>query len=225
MGFSKKIIILGTGGNSLDVLDAIHEINANSKTAKYRCIGFLDDNQDLWGKEFYGVNVLGAVESAPKFQNTFFVFTIGSPSNFWRKEQILSTANLSLDKFETIIHPSSSVSRMSKLGCGTVVLPNVTIASNVRIGNHVMILANSVINHDDIIGDYTSITGGVCISSGVTIGKSCYLGTNSSIIGNITIGDECLIGMGSTIRCDVPTNSVYVGNPGKFLRHAREENS
>ena len=43
----KNIIILGTGGNSIDILDAINEINLISK--KYNCIGFLDDDENLHG--------------------------------------------------------------------------------------------------------------------------------------------------------------------------------
>jgi sugar O-acyltransferase (sialic acid O-acetyltransferase NeuD family) len=217
----KQIIVLGTGGNSIDVLDTINEINARSKEPRYHFIGFLDDKKDLWGKKIEGFSVLGPLESACEFSDIYFIFSIGSPFNFWKRERILVKMNIPLERFETIIHPSASVSQMCELGLGAVVLQNVTIASNVRIGNHVMILPNSVISHGDIIGDYTCIAGGVCISGGVTVGKSCYLGTNSAIIGNISIGDCCLIGMGSVIVEDTMANGVYVGNPGKFLRHTK----
>jgi acetyltransferase-like isoleucine patch superfamily enzyme len=86
----------------------------------------------------------------------------------------------------------------------------------------VIILPNTVISHDDIIDDYTCITGGVCISGGVKVGRLCYLGTNSTIIGNVEIGECCLIGMGSVVLENVPHNSVFVGNPARFLRHVIE---
>lgn len=218
---TKKIIILGTGGNSIDILDTINEINDLKGNCIYECIGFLDDNTSLSGAEIHGVRVLGTLDSALDYSEAFFVNGIGNPTNFWNKEKIISKTKLSLEKFETIIHPTASVSKMADVGKGTVIFQNVSVTANVKIGNQVIILPNSVISHDCIIGDYTCITGGVVISSWVTIGKSCYLGTNSSIIGNITIEDYSLIGMGSVVLNDIKENSVVVGNPAKFLRSTK----
>jgi sugar O-acyltransferase (sialic acid O-acetyltransferase NeuD family) len=214
----KKLIILGTGGNCIDILDTINDINESKGHTVYKCIGFLDDNPENLGKIHYGIKVLGSLNSASNYSECLFVNGIGSPFNFWKKKEIISKTQLPLEKFATIIHPSSSVSKMSNLGQGTVVLQNVTIASNVRIGNHVIILPNTVISHDDSIGDYTCITGGVCISGGVTIGHSCYLGTNSAIIGNIAIGNCCMVGMGSVVIDTIEENTVVIGTPAKFLR-------
>ena len=215
----EKLIILGTGGNCIDILDTINDINENNGQTIYKCIGFLDDNQEYWGKTHHGIEVLGSLNSASKYNECLFVNGIGSPYNFWKKKDIILKTQIPLEKFATIIHPSASVSKMAKLGHGTVVLQNVTIASNVTIGKHVIVLPNSVISHDDSIGDYTCITGGVCISGGVTIGTSCYLGANSSIIDNIAIGDFCLVGMGSVVIDPVEENSVVIGNPAKILRN------
>jgi sugar O-acyltransferase (sialic acid O-acetyltransferase NeuD family) len=214
----KKIIILGTGGNCIDILDTIHTINQANSNQSYECAGFLDDNKQTWRKEYYGVPVLGPLNSAYKYNDHFFINGIGSQYNFWRKRKIIASTNIPDERFETLIHPTASVSSMAQLGSGVVVFQNVTITSNVKIGNQVIVLPNSVISHDVVIGDYTCITGGVCISGGVTIGHSCYLGTNSSIIGNIRIGNYCLVGMGSVVLETVDDNQVVVGNPAKFLR-------
>lgn len=216
----KNIIIFGTGGNCLDILDSINEINEIEYT--YNCVGFLDDNSENWGKEFFGVKVLGPLSSANNYLNDcYFVNGIGSEKNFYKKEAIISKSNIPLERFETIIHPTASVSKMSKIGKGCVIFQNVTITSNVSIGNHVVILPNSVISHNNIIKDYTCIASGVNVSGGVAIGKSCYFGTNSSIIGNIKIGDYSLIGMGSNVLSNVKENSVMIGNPARYLRNTR----
>jgi sugar O-acyltransferase (sialic acid O-acetyltransferase NeuD family) len=218
----KKLIILGTGGNSIDILDTVNERNAHSKIPQYECVGFLDDDQQQWGKEIWGVHVLGPLESAPQYPDAYFVNGIGSERNFWKKAALISKTRVPLDRFETIVHPTASVSHMATLGKGVVVLQHATIANQARIGHHVIILPNSVISHDVVIGDYTCITGGVCISGLVSIGRDCYLGTSSSIIGGATIGNGCLIGMGAVIRHDVPEKSVMVGNPAKLLRKTQE---
>jgi sugar O-acyltransferase (sialic acid O-acetyltransferase NeuD family) len=219
----KKIVILGTGGNSVDILDTLNDINDASSRHSYECLGFLDDNEDLWGKRILGVEVLGPLEKARGLDGCLFVNGIGAPTNFWKKEAIIGKTGATLDRFETVIHPSASVSRTATLGRGVVVFQHVVITSNVQIGNHVIILPNTVISHDDVIGDYTCIAGGVCVSGQVTIGRSCYLGTNSTIIGNSEVGDRCLVGMGSSVLRNVPPNSVVVGNPARFLRHTVEE--
>jgi sugar O-acyltransferase (sialic acid O-acetyltransferase NeuD family) len=222
MASPKKLIILGTGGNSVDILDAVHERNAHATIPPYECIGFLDDNPQQWGKEIWGVQVLGPLASASQYSDAYFVNGIGSEGNFWKKAAIVAKTQVPLDRFETIVHPTASVSRMATLGKGVVVLQQVTIANQARIGHHAIILPNSVISHDAVIGDYSCITGGVCISGLVIMGHHCYLGTNSSIIGGVKIGNGCLIGMGAVVRHNVPENSVMVGNPAKFLRKTQE---
>lgn len=220
---TKPIIILGTGGNSIDILDTINEINERSATnpfslhEKYECLGFLDDNAESWGKEILGAQVLGSLSTASNY-DAFFVNGIGSPATFHKKPEIISRTGVRDGRWATIIHPTASVSKTAHIGMGTVIFQNATVTSNVVIGKHVVILPNSVISHDVHIGDYSCIAGGACISGNVKLGTKCYIGTNSTIIGNITIGDICLIGMGSVVLKDVPDNSVVAGNPARIIR-------
>jgi sugar O-acyltransferase (sialic acid O-acetyltransferase NeuD family) len=214
----KHIIILGTGGNSVDILDTINEINICQRRKVYICNGFLDDNKMLWGKELFGYKVLGPISSASTHKDCLFVNGIGSTKNFLEKDKIIAKTGVEIDRFETIIHPTASVSSMAKIGVGVVIFQNVTITSNVVMGCHNIILPNTVISHDGVIGDYTCITGGVSISGNVTIGRSCYIGTNATIIDNIKIGNYCLVGMGSVVLHGIPDNTVVVGNPAKVLR-------
>lgn len=218
-----KVIIFGVGGNCIDILDSLYALNEARGTTAYECVGFLDDAEANWGRSIHGVEVLGALTNAKDHSDCMFINGIGSPSNFWRKSSIIARCGVSLDRFETIVHPSASVSRMSSLGRGVVVFQNVTIASNVTVGHHVTILPNSVLSHDVVIGNYTCIAGGTCISGGVLVGHSCYLGTNCSVVGNIRIGDYCQIGMGSVVLNNVPDKNVMVGNPAHFLKTIEAE--
>lgn len=219
----KKIIILGTGGNCVDILDTLRDINDAQGKLIYECVGFLDDNPDTWSRSVRGARVLGPLGEAVHFGDCFFVFGIGSVSNFWRRRDILAKTKISDERFETILHPTASVSRMAKLEAGVVVFQNATITSSVHIGRHVCILPNSVISHDDVIGDFTCVAGGVCVSGNVRVGHSCYLGAGSAIKEGVEIGSRCLIGMGSVVLKDVPENSVMVGNPARFLRNVTLE--
>ncbi len=207
----KNIIILGTGGNSIDILDAINEINLISQ--QYNCIGFLDDDISKKDSNIFGVKVLGSLNDANKFSDAYFINGIGNSSNFINKQKIIEKISLEPNRFETIVHPSSSVSKFSMIGKGSVIFQNVTVCSNVNIGMHVAVLPNSVISHDVKIKNYSTIAGGVCISGNSIIGESSYIGTNSSIRENLSIGNKCLIGMSSNILTNIEDNTVYFGNP------------
>ena len=212
----KKVVILGTGGTSVDILDTIDDIA--SKGGDLKCVGFLDDNESMWGKEIQGVEVLGPLKKSSSLDNVYFINGIGSPSNFAKKGRIITGLMIPQERFLTIIHPTASVSRTAKLGDGVVIFQNVTVTANAKIGDHVVILPNSIVSHDAEVGDYTCITGGVCVSGRVRVGKSCYLGTNSAFREDVKVGDFSLVGMGSIVLKDVEENSVVVGNPAKFLR-------
>ena len=44
-----------------------------------------------------------------------------------------------------------------------------------------------------------------------------FIGANSTILCNVSIGPESIVGAGSVVSKDVPPNSVYAGNPARFV--------
>ncbi len=216
----KQIVILGAGGDGLDVLDFIADINDRAPT--YEVAGFLDDNLALQGRRLGGKPVLGPVERVCDFPEAFFVMRMGGPSSFWRNEAFFNQLGLPLERFETIVHPTAKVARSCHLGHGNVVAPFAAILANARLGNLVSVATQSVVNHDCVVGDFTILTTGVKLSGRVTVGRGCYLGTGATIIQDATIGDLSLIGMGSVVTGDVRPNSVMLGNPARRLRSTIE---
>ena len=216
----KNLIILGTGGNCIDILDAVLALNAVASPAEYLVRGFLDDRQEKRGQQIHGFPVLGALSDAKGFAECTFVNGIGSFQNYWRKPEIVAKTGVPLDRFERIIHPRASVSGFACLGPGTVVLQNVTVNAHANIGSHVILLPNSVVSHDVVIGDYSCVASGACIAGAVHIGKACYLGANCSVSNGVTMGDFSLAGIGAVVLKDVAEKSVVVGNPARPLRPA-----
>lgn len=51
----------------------------------------------------------------------------------------------------------------------------------------------------------------------VIIGNNVFLGANSIVLPGVTIGNNVIIGAGAIITKDIPSNSVYAGNPAKFI--------
>ena len=56
----------------------------------------------------------------------------------------------------------------------------------------------------------------------IHIGRNCFIGARSFILPGAIIGDNCIIGSGSVVSGKVPDNSIYAGNPAKFIAHTDE---
>ncbi len=51
----------------------------------------------------------------------------------------------------------------------------------------------------------------------IKVGENCMLGMNSIIQQNVEIGNNCILGANSVLSDSMPDNSVFVGNPAKFV--------
>lgn len=56
----------------------------------------------------------------------------------------------------------------------------------------------------------------------IHIGRNCFIGARSFILPGAIIGDNCIIGSGSVVSGKIPDNSIYAGNPAKFIAHTDE---
>lgn len=52
----------------------------------------------------------------------------------------------------------------------------------------------------------------------VTIGNNVITGANVIILGGVHVGNNVIIGAGSVVTKDIPSNSVYAGNPAKLIK-------
>ena len=90
---------------------------------------------------------------------------------------------------------------------------------HIEIGNNVSLAPNvHILAHDASTWwflQYTRIMN-------TTIGNKVFIGAGSIIMPGVTVGNEVIIGAGSVVTKDVPDNSVYAGNPAKFLMHTND---
>jgi hypothetical protein len=80
-----RLIVLGAGGNSLGILDAVQACNAlDPERPRYRLVGILDDIPANLGKRMLGQEVLGPIDTARRYGDCQFVNGISSLASFAR---------------------------------------------------------------------------------------------------------------------------------------------
>ena len=73
----KDIVIIGAGGVGRETALIIKQINELQPT--WNLIGFIDDNQSIWGKVINGYRVIGGIDSLKTLsQDTYIVIAIAN---------------------------------------------------------------------------------------------------------------------------------------------------
>lgn len=84
----------------------------------------------------------------------------------------------------------------------------ITIGDDVVFGPNVYLLAHDASTKNHL--GYTRI-------GKITIGNNVFIGADATIMPGVSIGNNSIIGTGSIVTKDVPENTVYAGNPAKFI--------
>ena len=215
-GQLRSIVILGAGGNSLGIIDAIEAVNAIRPT--YRIEGILDDIPENHGRVVLGARVIGRIEDAPKLDGNWrFVNGISSVASFRRIPEVIRRSRIAPERFETIVHPRATVASSARVGVGTAILAGSVICPEAAIGNHVIILQNTTVNHHTRVGDFTTLSAGITILGYIEIGANAFIGGGATLAPMVKVGDGALIGAGSVVIRDVPAGKVFAGNPAREI--------
>ncbi|MGL5980481.1 MAG: acetyltransferase [Phocaeicola sp.] len=208
-----KSVIFGAGTYGEVYLAYLQE-------AGVEVVGFIDDNENLWGKEIGGVKILGGKDLLPQLFAMNDAQAIYCPiGNNKFRVKILTYAEELGYKTPNFIHKSVIVSPNVTIGKGVYILPNGCIMPHTTIEDYVMMSVGVNVAH------HTKLCKGVFLAAGVNVGASMklceyvYAGTSSTfVIGIKTIGSNALIGAGAVVLKDVEENAVMAGVPAKLLR-------
>lgn len=88
-------------------------------------------------------------------------------------------------------------------------------AKLLEIGNGAVLSAfTKIILHDSSLNNVDNF--GVLYGK-VIIGKNAYIGAGSIILPGVVIGENTIVGAGSLVKGVLKANSVYAGNPVRYL--------
>jgi acetyltransferase-like isoleucine patch superfamily enzyme len=100
------------------------------------------------------------------------------------------------------------------IGDNVTIKPGVQIWDGVTIEDFVMIGPNATFTNDL----YPKSKNTNFILKRTLIKKGASIGANATIIAGIEIGENALIGAGSVVTKNVPSNTIWYGNPAQQKR-------
>jgi sugar O-acyltransferase (sialic acid O-acetyltransferase NeuD family) len=209
-----RLILIGTGGSALDVLEIVQALN--KRGIAWEIVGYLDDGRPA-GTQHLGLPILGSLRDGIRFSNCSFINVIGSDVSFRKRIEIIQSTELAPERFATLIHPQASVSSWAKLGRGVYVSFGCCISGAVVVGDQVSFSPGCIVGHDSKIGDGALIAPGAIISGFVEVGRCAYIGAGAMIKQRVKIGEGALVGIGAVVTKDVAPGVVVVGNPAREM--------
>lgn len=92
----------------------------------------------------------------------------------------------------------------------------------IAIGNNVLIGSGCIITDTDShplrIDDRINNKSDVTSSMPIAICDNVFIGARCIILKGVTIGEGAVIGAGSVVCKDIPSHTIYGGNPAKFIK-------
>ena len=195
----------------------VGEISTRSK--KLKCIGYLDPNISLHGKNFYNIPVLGDDDLLDDYLSKNIKFVYPSMGDIQKRLDIINSCEMKGFKIPTIVDSTAFIANDAVIGDGSCILYNAIISPSVKIDKYTVVGSGVNILHDSNIGKNCIIGGGSTIGSSTKIGNNVSMGVGTVIASaaSIEIGDNAKIAAGSVVLKSIKENSFVLGNPARVI--------
>ncbi|MBA7655672.1 putative acetyltransferase EpsM [subsurface metagenome] len=211
----KSVVIVGAGGCGKVTLEVVK--NQNRASPIWNIMGFIDDNEELHGKEINGYPVLGGLDWLRQYSNDNLGCVVAIDSCEIRKQVVARLHGISIN-FYNAIDPLAIIEDFVEIGNDVVIQSQATLRVNSRIGDHVHISTTALIGHEAIIGNYCTIAPRGDIDGKVRLDEGVYVGSHAVLLPGVSIGSWSTIGAGAVVTKDIPKNAVAVGMPAKVIK-------
>ena len=205
-----NIVLIGGGGHCKSCIEVIES------TEQYTIVGILDLPSEK-GKKVLGYEVIGDDSYYQKFNDLdyAFIITTGQIKSSQIRKRIFKELEEINATIETIISPTSTVSKHAKIGKGTVILHHCIVNAGANIEENCIINTAAIIEHDVKIGSHSHISTNAIVNGDAKVGRNSFIGSNSCISNGVKIANEIIVGAGSTVIHDLVEPGTYVGSPAK----------
>ena len=179
--------------------------------------GFLDDRDELHGKEIDEVVVLGSTDDDGylKFVGKKCEAFVATDDNSERKSIVKILNDRRKVMPVNAIHKNASLSGSTDISHGNFIDDGSVLGAKSVIGNHNILHAGVIIEFEARIGEFVQIGAGSIIGAGANIEDEAFIGAGAVIVPGISIGKNARIGAGSVVVENVDANMTVFGNPAK----------
>lgn len=211
----RRILVYGAGGHGKVVADTLIAQGAGEFA------GFVDDREELWGREVLGFAVQGGGEwlrEASVQAEVAMTFGIGSGE---ARRVILERCSRWGIEILTVVHKSATVSKFAQLGPGTVVMAHAVINADAKIGAGVIVNSAAVVEHDVDVGEFAHVAPNATMGGGARLGAFSHLGLGAVVLQGVRVGSHTTIGAGAVVTRDVPDYVIAMGVPARIHRRIK----
>lgn len=199
---SIKVLILGAGGHSKVILDALKLSNPGFE------VSLSDENQALLGKNIAGY----IVQAYTDLILASFDYAHVSIGNNLIREKMCKNILIRMELL-SIMHPNAVIASSATVANGVFVGAQAILAPDSSVGTGSIINHAAVVDHDVKIGAYSHIAPNSTLGGNVKIGEGVFVGAGATVLPGITIGNRVTIGAGAVVVRDVADNLVVKGVP------------
>jgi sugar O-acyltransferase (sialic acid O-acetyltransferase NeuD family) len=211
---SERLIIVGGGGFGRELIG--HAQDAHEAGRGPPVGGYLDDGgEEVLARLGYDLPWLGSIAEYVPRLGDLFAIGIGSPEG---KREVVDKLRSRGALFAQVIHPTSLVTRRTRLGEGVVLGPYTGTGTDTRIDSFVTVNSYSGLGHDSSVGEFTTLSAHVDIMGFVTIESDVFVGSHASILPKVKVGNGAKIGAGAMVYRSVPAGGTSYAPPAKLLR-------
>lgn len=135
-----------------------------------------------------------------------------------RKSAVEHARQCGLGQFESLVDPTSVLSRSVVIGRGVYINAGCTVGGAGSFGDFSFINRSASIGHHANIEDFTSIGPGAVLAGHVTVGRGTVIGAGAVLLPKMVIGENSVVAAGAVVTKPVPSHCMAAGNPAKIIK-------
>lgn len=221
LGATQELVLIGCGAMAVETAAYIADMNNTIAPGAKRLIlhgvvaNTFDRLQDIETLIGYPIITYENEDDIPDRQAKKYVICIGSNTVVAKYIAQLDQKHLAL---QSIIHPTSYISKTAKLEDGVIIAPHTYIGPSAQIGRGTILNVNATIGHDCIIGAGCIVSPHVNLNGAANAEQGVFFGAGVIVDPGVKIGKFSKIISGATLKKDLKEGHLFISDANPAVK-------